>query len=221
MNALNTIAASLAAALVSLPVAAAAADPVLQAPASPDSSEGGAAPFQLSLWDSVQVVDAGRPIHGLRLALPYGRNLDVRGLDVGIVSAVDRELEGVQLSVVGIVDGNVRGLQYNWLWGSAGGLARGAQISAVNTAGTLEGAQLGAVNYVRGDAGGVGLGIVNVFEGATTGAQLGGVNYAPRIEGFQLGFVNVTGHLRGVQIGLVNVASNGFLPVFPIVNAAL
>jgi hypothetical protein len=53
------------------------------------------------------------------------------------------------------------------------------------------------------------------------GASIGVVNYARRVSGFQIGLVNVTGELHGVQIGLANVASNGFLPFFPVVNAAL
>jgi len=32
--------------------------------------------------------------------------------------------------------------------------------------------------------------------------------------------VNVTGNLTGIQLGIANIASNGFLPVFPIINAA-
>jgi hypothetical protein len=220
MNTLNIASASLLAAIVSLPLAAAAAEPVVQ-PASPDSTTSNNAPFQLSFWDSAQVIDAARPIHGVRLALPYGRNLDVRGLDVGIVNAVDRDLEGAQFSFVGIVGGKLQGLQYNWLWSSVGGQALGAQFGIVNTAGSLRGAEFGGVNYVKSDASGAAFALVNVFDGAATGAEFGVVNYARRIEGFQFGLVNVTGHLHGVQIGVVNVAKNGFLPVFPIINAAL
>jgi hypothetical protein len=205
---------ALAAALVSVPLAAVAEDtdtPPARAPA----------PFQLSLWESVQIVDSTRPIHGVRLALPYGRNSDVYGLDVGIINRIDHDLEGVQFSITGIVDGDMKGLQYNWFFSSVGGEAQGAQMSVVNLAGTLEGAQLGAVNVAQSGGAGAALGFVNVSRGPTVGAELGIVNYASRIEGVQFGLVNVTEHLHGVQIGLVNVASNGFLPVFVIFNAAL
>lgn len=206
--------ALLAAVLSSLPLAASAQE-LAEAPARD------ASPFQLSLWDSVQVVDREHSIHGLRLALPYGRNWDVHGLDVGIVNRVDHELVGAQFSLVGLVEGDMKGYQNDWLWGSVAGEMQGVQMSAINVAGSLQGAQLGAVNYARGGATGVGLGLVNVTEGQLEGAELGFVNYAPRVEGFQLGVVNVTSHLHGVQIGLVNVATNGFLPVFVIFNAAL
>lgn len=208
------VTAFLAAALSSLPLAASAQEPA-EAPAR------AASPFQLALWDSVQVIDSELSIHGLRLALPYGRNWDVSGLDLGIVNRTDNELIGAQLSLVGMVGGDMKGYQNDWLWGSVAGEMQGVQMSAINLAGSLQGAQFGAVNYAREGATGVGLGLVNVTEGQFVGAELGLVNYAPRVEGIQLGVVNVTDHLHGVQIGLVNVATNGFLPVFVIFNAAL
>jgi hypothetical protein len=218
MTSVKSYAAALAAALVSVPIAAAAQDATA---AMGDAPERDPAAFQISLWDSVQAVDRERSIHGLRLALPYGRNWDVHGLDIGIVNRVDHDLEGVQWSVAGFVGGDLHGLQYNWLMSSVEGEAEGVQFGVVNSVDALEGAQLGAVNYARDGATGAGFGIVNAYEGASVGAQLGLVNYASRIEGVQFGLVNVTDHLHGVQIGLVNVARNGFLPVFVIFNAAL
>jgi hypothetical protein len=41
------------------------------------------------------------------------------------------------------------------------------------------------------------------------------------MRGLQVGIVNVTDELHGVQIGVANVAKNGFLPFFPVVNAAM
>ena len=195
----------------------------LTAAAQPPDASGAQEPaaFQLSLWDSVQIVDRRRPIHGLRLALPYGRNRELHGADIGIVGRIDGDLEGAQFSVAGLVDGDLTGLQYNWLLSTVGGHLRGAQLGAVNTAGSLEGAQLGLVNHTRDGALGASLALVNISEGHTMGAEIGLVNYAGSVEGLQLGFVNVTEHLHGVQVGLVNVARNGFLPVFIIVNAAL
>ncbi|MEO8178039.1 MAG: hypothetical protein ABI895_04325 [Deltaproteobacteria bacterium] len=219
MTSVKLHAAALAVALVSWPIAAAAQDPT---PAVSDESEAHSpAAFQLSLWDSVQVTASARSIHGLRLTLPYGRNWDVQGVDIGIVSRTNQDLEGAQFSVVGLVDRHMKGLQYNWLLSSVGGEAQGAQFGVVNTAGALQGAQFGAVNYTRERATGASFAFVNVHEGSSVGAELGIVNYASRIEGVQFGLVNVTEHLHGVQIGLVNVARNGFLPVFVIFNAAL
>jgi hypothetical protein len=219
MTSVKLHAAALTVALVSLPFAAAAADTTT--PVSDASEAHSPAAFQLSLWDSAQIIDRNRSIHGLRLTLPYGRNWDVHGVDIGIVNRTNHDLEGAQFSVAGFVDGQMKGLQYNWLVSSVGGEAQGAQFGVVNSAGSLQGAQFGAVNYAREGATGAGFGFVNVYEGSSVGAELGFVNYAKRIEGVQFGVVNVTDHLHGVQIGLVNVARNGFLPVFVILNAAL
>jgi hypothetical protein len=34
----------------------------------------------------------------------------------------------------------------------------------------------------------------------------------------QLGFLNVTNEIRSFQFGSLNIATNGFLPVFPVIN---
>lgn len=219
MTSVRLYAAALAATLVNLPLVAAAQD--TRAAVGETQATRDPAVFQLSLWDSVQIIDRSRPIHGLRLALPYARNWDMKGADIGIVNRTDHDLHGAQFSFVGLVDGQMQGLQYNWLLSSVGGETQGAQFGIVNTTGTLEGAQFGGVNYARDGASGASFGLVNVAEGPSQGLELGLVNYASRFEGVQFGIVNVTEHLHGVQIGLVNVARNGFVPVFVIFNAAL
>lgn len=180
-----------------------------------------AAPFQVSVWDSVQVVDRERSIHGFRLTLPYGKNRDIRGFDLGIANLASGDLIGVQFSAGGYVEGRLRGLQYDWLLAIVEKDAAGAQFGVYTSAGALQGVQLGLVNHVAGESEGARLSLVNVAEKSSIGAELGIINYAPRMEGLQLGIVNVTDHLNGVQVGLVNVAKNGFLPVFVVVNAAL
>jgi hypothetical protein len=181
----------------------------------------GPAPFQFSLWDTVQVVDRERPIHGVRLTLPYGSNREVHGLDMGFVNHVGGDLRGVQLSLAGYVTGDFEGLQYNFALSVVEARAVGAQFAVYAAAQSLKGAQFGLVNRVEGDSTGARLSLVNVAEAESTGFELGAVNYAQSFEGLQLGLVNVTERLDGVQVGLVNVASNGFLPVFVFVNAAL
>jgi hypothetical protein len=181
----------------------------------------GAAPFQFSFWDSAQVIDRERSIHGVRLTLPYGSNRDIHGLDVGIANHTSGDVHGLQLSLGGYVEGELKGLQYNWLLAIAKKDVAGAQTAFYTSAGTLRGAQLGLVNRVVREAVGARLALVNVSETSTFGAEVGLVNYSRSMKGLQLGVVNVTDGLHGVQIGLVNVAKNGFLPVFVIVNAAL
>jgi hypothetical protein len=181
----------------------------------------GRATFAASLWNPVQTASEGRSVRGLRLNLPYGKNHDVKGVDLGVANHATGELRGVQLGFGSYVGGDVTGVQYNYVVSLAPGHVLGWQSGIYGYAGSLEGLQTGLVNHVGGDAFGVMFGAVNVSEGSGEGVTLGIVNYAKRASGLQLGLVNVTNELYGVQIGLANYASNGFLPFFPIVNAAL
>lgn len=184
-------------------------------------SDEDAKPFALSLWNPVQTADEDQSVRGLRLNLPYGKNHDVKGLDLGIANYATGEVRGVQYGLGGYVKGDVTGVQYNYILNVGQGNVLGWQAGIYDYAGSLEGVQTGIVNQVGGDAFGVMLGGVNVAEQSSEGVTLGVVNYAKRTSGLQLGLVNVTNHLYGVQIGLANYASNGFVPFFPVFNAAL
>jgi hypothetical protein len=185
------------------------------------SRDEGPTPFALSLWNPVQTSDETQSVRGLRLNLPYGKNHDVKGLDLGVANYATGELRGVQYGLGGYVKGDVTGVQYNYILNVGQGNVLGWQAGIYDYAGSLEGVQTGIVNQVGGDAFGVMLGGVNVAEQSSEGVTLGVVNYAKRTSGLQLGLVNVTNHLYGVQIGLANYASNGFVPFFPVFNAAL
>jgi hypothetical protein len=185
------------------------------------SADATTKPFAVSLWNPVQTASEDESVRGLRLNLPYGKNHDVLGLDIGIANHATGQLRGVQWGLGGYVGGDVTGVQYNYIVSLAPGHVLGWQSGIYGFAGSLEGLQSGLVNHVRGDAHGAMLGGVNVSEQYTEGVAVGIVNYARRANGIQLGLVNVTNELYGVQIGLANYARNGFLPFFPIVNAAL
>jgi len=105
--------------------------------------------------------------------------------------------EGARLEGVQVAGG------YNHLAGNG----EGAQLGTVNvTMGSLDGLQLGVVNYAN-RLRGAQLGAVNVGH-ETNGAQLGAVNVGGHADGFQLGAVNVANEMNGVPIGLVSVAKN-------------
>ncbi len=42
-------------------------------------------PFQLSIWNPVQLFDENRDVYGLRANLFYGKNRDVYGIDLGLL----------------------------------------------------------------------------------------------------------------------------------------
>ena len=119
-------------------------------------------PFQLSLFDPIQIVPNNKSISGIRLNLIYTKNVNVTGFDMGLVNVTTGKQLGVQWGGVNITDGgftgwqsafvnisrgNFVGLQTSWV-NYHGGHFNGLQFSIVNYAATLEGLQLGLINII-------------------------------------------------------------------------
>ncbi len=132
-------------------------------------------PVQLALFNPIQLFSENTSIAGVRLTLLYGKNTSVSGVDFGLVNHTTSGTSlGWQEGIVGLNEANFVGLQ------SCG------------------------VNFNKGNAEGV---------------QIGLVNHAGSMNGLQLGVVNHAGTMKGLQIGLINIIkSGGQFPVFPIVN---
>ena len=145
--------------------------------------------FELALFSPVQARSEDDAIRIFRFSLLFGRNVSVKGLDVGLVArSTGGVSKGLQYSVVGIVDGDFVGWQAN-----------GVSI----TNGAFTGYQTGIFNKV----------------GDGEGFQLGLVNRAHNMGGLQVGLVNVADNMYGVQVGLINVIrSKENLVFLPIVN---
>jgi hypothetical protein len=146
-------------------------------------------PFQVALFEPVQLRPADHEILVFRLNLIYGRNVSVKGLDVGLVNhSTGGESKGVQYGLVGYIEGDMLG------W----------QAHLVNmTRGHFIGYQSGFYNEV----------------GTGEGFQWGFVNQASSFSGLQVSLVNVADDLYGVQVGLVNVIrSKETFAFLPIVN---
>lgn len=148
-------------------------------------------PVNLALFSPVQITRESDSVTALRLSLLYGRNADLRGLDVSFVGRNTGSVSGLAWDGVGVVDGDFTGAQLTWL--------------AAVTKGNLQGFQAGV--YTKAGPG-------------SSGFQWGLVNTADSFSGLQLGFVNIAEAMRsGLQIGLVNIINNkDNLKVFPIVN---
>ena len=146
-------------------------------------------PFEFSLFSPIQVRSQSDAIQILRLSLIYGRNLSVKGLDVGLVArSTGGVSKGLQYALVGIVDGDFVGWQNNGV-----SIARGEYT----------GLQTGVyTDAARGEV-----------------VQIGLFNRARDVSGFQLGFVNYADNLHGLQIGLLNViSSKEAFGILPLVN---
>ncbi|MFH1313963.1 MAG: hypothetical protein ABIJ00_12160 [Candidatus Eisenbacteria bacterium] len=146
-------------------------------------------PFQLALFNPIQIRDEAAGIVGLRLNLIYGKNVYVTGLDLGLVNhCTGGETLGLQHGLVGYVEGDFRGWQDNM------------------------------VSIVKGEFRGLQTGLYNEF-GNGMGFQLGAVNRTYNMRGFQLGFVNYTETMHGLQIGLLNIIqSKKTWPALILVN---
>lgn len=146
-------------------------------------------PFQLSIAAGrSQIFTKPTPVYGLRVNVLYGVQSRVVGLDTGLFNDVD-SLSGLGVGLCNI----------------AREIATGAQLGAAcsHSDGDFRGLQTGLFNNVGGRLSGVQLGVANATE---TGA------------GFQLGVINRAASMQGLQFGLLNFNSNGFLPLFPILN---
>jgi len=164
------------------------------------AADGAAAQFALPGLRAPDKPD----VNGFRLAILYGDNSNMGGLDVGLLSMNESQtLSGVSL-ILGIHKLN-------------GDLDGGAAFSLVNVHGGNDtGLNAAFVNKVNSAEGGVNFGFVNLADGDTM-VDIGGLNVADE-SAVQLGFINVAKRIKGVQLGFINIAENGFLKVFPIVN---
>ncbi len=157
--------------------------------AGPAGAQDNDLPFQLSLFNPVQVRPEDTSIFLLRVNLIYGKNVSVKGLDIGLANHCTGGIsKGLQWGLVGLIEGDFIGWQDQF-------------VNIVG--GTFTGFQSGFYNDLdNGEA-----------------FQLGFINRAVRVSGFQLGIVNYTEDMYGLQIGLINfIRSKDELPVLPIVN---
>lgn len=148
-----------------------------------------AEPFQLAVWNPVQIRPASESIEGVRLNLFYGRNADLLGLDYGLVNQLDGTCTGWQGGMANLVAGDFTGIQDACLYAQVGGDLTGIQSGFVTRNGSL------------------------------TGIELGCVNLAGPVQGIQLGLYNDCASLQGLQLGLLNRdRSNARLPYLPLVR---
>jgi hypothetical protein len=147
-------------------------------------------PFQIALFNPVQIYSEDVAILIFRLNLLYGKNTYVKGLDLGLVNhTTSGTTKGVQFGLVGNNEADFVGWQDNFINLTEGQFA-GYQSGLFNQVGGGEGVQAGLINTTPG-----------------------------RFSGLQFALVNIAEDLYGLQIGLVNIIkSKETLPFFPIVN---
>lgn len=121
-------------------------------------------PFQLALFDPIQIVPSNESINGIRINFIYSKNANITGLDVGLVNVTTGKQLGVQWGAVDITEGGFTGWQGGWI-----------------------------VNISKGDFVGLQTAFVNYHGAHFNGLQFSLVNYAATLEGLQLGLINIIG----------------------------
>lgn len=155
--------------------------------ASPALAASGS-PFQLALFDPVQIVKRDKSVSGVRLNIIYGRNANLTGLDVGIINHSTGNEGGLQYGAIGYVEGEFTGWQDNLV-----------SISKTK----FTGLQSGWFTQ-SADGHGVQFGFINITD-RMSGLQFGIVNYTKVMD-------------KGMQIGIGNIISEGGIPFLPLVN---
>lgn len=166
----------------------------------------GDAPLQVSIVSDVQLIPEDESIAGFRLCLLHGRNVNMKGLDIGLL------LETTQ---------NADALQIAGLWNHVGNEMHGIQIAGLyNRTRRFEGVGIaGLFNHYEEEGSGLLLvaGIGNV-SASLNGLQIAVVNWATYASGLQIGVINKCRILRGIQIGAINIIEEGTVSIMPILN---
>lgn len=117
--------------------------------------------LQLTLCNPLQIFPENYDVSGLRLNLIYGRNVNLQGLDLGIVNNISGVVEGFQCGAVNLA-GDLNGLQigaYNFAATTSRGFCQigavnigqdigGVQIGIFNLCNTMSGVQIGLLNFI-------------------------------------------------------------------------
>jgi len=108
-------------------------------------------PFQLALFNPIQLFSRDISIHGLRINIIHGSNFNVNGIDIGISNRIENEFRGLEIGLFSYAEGDVRGIQIG-LSNNAYGNVSGYQVGLIQwTDGDLVGGQEGFINFVLGD----------------------------------------------------------------------
>ena len=89
-------------------------------------------PVSISLFNPIQIVHADDNVKGLRVNLIYGENIDVSGIDLGLVNRSYGTQKGLQLGVFNNTSD-----------------FHGLQLGLINKTTRLKGMQIGLINMNR------------------------------------------------------------------------
>ncbi len=126
---------------------------------------------------------------GMQVAGAANNALDIKGIQMAGAVNWSEELRGLQLAgALNYAHGSARGLQVAGAVNYVKDEMSGLQVAGfLNYAYTLSGVQIGVVNVVNEDKGGISLGLFNVVKGGLKALELAGNDIAPFNVSFRMG----------------------------------
>lgn len=145
------------------------------------------------------------------------------GLQIGLGNVADNGAVA-QIGLFNLSTKDLAGLQVGGLGCMVHGQMNGLQIASAliggNSAGTLNGVQIGLSILPISMRDSTETTHVNNYANSLNGIQIGlWCNRAVHARGLQLGLVNIADRMSGVQIGLVNIIKESPVTFLPIINA--
>ena len=138
------------------------------------AAAGNPGPIQISLFPPVQIVREDRSVGGVRLDILYGKNVNVTGIDWGLVNHTTGDELAWQDGIVNYVEHNAQGWQDGFV-NMTNGEFTGLQSGFFNQSESANGVAFGVVNYTK----------------HMHGLQLGILNMTETMHGLQIGVGNV------------------------------
>jgi len=199
---------------------------------------GGCTPLQISLFPPYQLVSAEKDVCGLRLNLLVGDNVNIYGLDLGVMGDASESKMGIMLNLFSNYNsgGSTKGIQI----GGMGNVQFIPDMQGIQIAGLInlnlnrlnfltnkniggsgtKGIELaGCLNLNFGDIDGIQIAGLANTGGEVRGIQIAGLfNVATSVRGIQIGLINGTQELSGLQIGLINYIGESPVPILPVIN---
>jgi hypothetical protein len=176
--------------------------------------------LQISISPDVQLVGQDESVSGLRLNLPYGKNISFSGLDFGFLSSSAQDADALQVNLIGnLVEQNGMGAQVSCL-NVVYNSMKGLQISLLfNDNYKFNGIGVaGGFNKYTDEGNGILIATCGNYGEVLKGVQVGLCNISTYSTGLQIGVFNYAKNVKGLQIGILNIIEEGALPFMPFLN---
>jgi hypothetical protein len=144
-------------------------------------------PVQIALFSPAQIVSADKSVSGIRLDLIYGKNVNVTGVDWGLVNHDTGTGFAWQAGAVNLVEKDFTGYQEGWVNMTRGEFT-GFQSGLYNQSQSMNGLAFGWVNVTK----------------HMHGVQVGLLNMTETMHGLQIGVGNVIQKSKVPFLPIVN-----------------